>query len=322
MIETLGIWGSLIMVLISLGLIILSADRFCDAASSAARNLKVPPLFIGLTIVSLGTSAPEILVSITAALEGATSIAIGNVLGSNIANIGLVLGVTAIFFPLPIYSRIIKIDLPLLMLALVLTFGFLYNLHLSFIDGLMLLAMLGFIGYFLLRKMRSSENDRQDLQILDHIPCMSLKKATIIFLVSLTVLLLSAEMLVLGASNIARIMAVPELIIGLTIVAIGTSLPELATTIGSTMKGNSDIAIGNVVGSNLINILFVLPIAALISPFSFPDDVIYRDYPVMILLTFILLLFAVFLSQKYISRIQGIILFSIWLIYNFSLLVF
>jgi len=321
MMNDIGLFGSLVLVVAGLVLLVISTDRFLDAACATAINLGVPPFIIGLTIVSLGTSAPEIVVSVTAALEGSVELALGNVLGSNIANVGLVLGVTALVAPLPFSRRVMKHELPWLLAATLLTLVCLWDLQLSLLDGMMLLALLGMIAYMLLYKDSGKHTHAVLPQNIESLPQMSLMKSSLYFILGLAVLLISAEMLVTGAAGVARILGASELLIGLTIVAIGTSLPELAATLGSVLKGQTDIAIGNVVGSNLMNLLLVLPIPAILTPFELSSEALYRDYAVMVLLTLLLLIFAyAFLPRNSLSRIEGSVFLGVWLIYNFFLI--
>ncbi len=275
--------------------LIWSADQFVAGAAGIARNLGMTPIMIGLTIVALGTSAPEIIVSINAAMAEAGDLAIGNAIGSNIANIGLVLGVTAIIAPIPIAYKLLKREVPLLLVA---TFGagfLLFDNVLSKTDGIILLALLAVIFAYLIFS-RSHQPDAEHEADVEHVPDLPLQKAWLLFFVGLAILIISSRILVWGAQDIARSFGVSELIIGLTIIAVGTSLPELAASAASALKGHHDIAIGNVIGSNLFNLLAVMAMPALIEPGQLDPSVLTRDYSVMTFIT--LLLVALIMAHK------------------------
>ena len=274
---------------IALGLVILvwGADRFIIGAAALAHSLGVPSLLIGLTVVGFGTSAPEILVSTMAALEGSPGIAIGNALGSNIANIALILGATALFFPLTVQSDILRREYPLLLTVSVGAFLLLLDGHLGVIDGIVLL--LGLVAsMWLLVRIGLSRRDHDPLadEMEAEIPTdMSAKAAAGWFLIGLVALVISSRMLVWGAIQVAVALGISDLVIGLTIVAVGTGLPELAAAIMSVAKNEHDLAIGNVVGSNIWNLLAVLGIPGLLAPGVVPPEVISRDMLVMLALT-------------------------------------
>lgn len=276
------------------GFIVLvwGADRFVIGASATARNLGVSPLIIGLTVVGLGTSAPEILVGSVAAWTGDPGIAVGNALGSNIANIGLILGITALIIPLTVDSNILRREYPLLMLATLIATAVLLDSDLSRIDAAILLVALGAIMYlivmFALREREShpGTTDPMESEFQDEIPDdMSQGKATLWLVIGLISLLISSRILVWGATDIATALGVSDLVIGLTIVAIGTSLPELAASIASAMKNEPDLAIGNVIGSNMFNSLAVLGVPGMIHPTALSGEVLTRDLPMVIGLT-------------------------------------
>ncbi len=302
------------------GLIALawSADRFVTYAAITANNFGVSRMIIGLTVVSVGTSAPEIFVGVIASIDGSPTLAIGNAIGSNIANIGLVLGITALITPLPFPGAILKREVPWLIVTTLLALVCLANLYLSSIDGIMLLCGLGLILYKLANPGKqagvtapSYENE------LDDLPTLSTSSGLWRLLVSLVLLLAAAEILTKSAVFIAYQLGVSEIIVGLTIIAIGTSLPELAASVTAAKKGQSDMAIGNVVGSNILNILAVLAVPALIHPINIDAIVILRDYVTMLVLTVILVFFAYAVgSQKKITRLEGCILLAAWVGYN------
>jgi len=285
---------------IILGLIALvwSSDQFVNSAASVAKLLGMSTLMIGLTVVSFGTSAPEIMVAINSALNEAPGIAVGNAVGSNIANIGLVLGITALVCALPIRSGLIKREIPLLLLVTATTGFLMSDLILDVIDGIILLALLP-VTLFIFHKFSNksktgSEHDAAEDELLEEVadlPDMSPLKSWGLLIVSLIVLIGSAHILVWGASGLAREFGISELIIGLTIVAIGTSLPELAASIASALKGHHDLAIGNVIGSNLFNLMTVLSVPGLIVTTSIDPSGFQRDYFVMLGLTLALAIF-------------------------------
>ena len=279
--------------------LIWSADRFVAGAAGIARNMGMAPIMIGLTIVAFGTSAPEIIVAINAALENASDLAVGNAIGSNLANIGLVLGITALVCPIPIPATLLKRELPLLLAATIGAAFFLYDNSLDRIDGVVFLIALTAIFYYLVTS-KSHQPDAELAADVEHIPELPQKKAWWLFCIGLVLLIISSRILVWGAQEIAQALGVSELIIGLTVVAVGTSLPELAATIASAIKGHHDIAIGNVVGSNLFNLLAVMAMPALISPSPLVPEVFNRDYLSMTAIT--LLLAAIVLCHKLFTK--------------------
>ena len=267
--------------------LIWSADRFVVGAASIARNLGMAPIMIGLTIVALGTSAPEIIVAINAAINNAGGLAVGNALGSNLANIGLVLGITALICPIPIAKTLLRREIPLLLGATITAIFFLYDNHLGVMDGVALLLILASIFYYLVNNKSRQPNAGREADV-EHIPNLPRGKAWGLFLLGLVLLIISSRLLVWGAREIALAFGVSELIIGLTVVAVGTSLPELAASAASALKGHHDIAIGNIVGSNLFNLLAVMAMPALIAPAALEPVVFSRDYLSMAGLTILL----------------------------------
>lgn len=301
----------IVAVLAGFGLLIWGSDRFVEGAAGMARTLNVSALIIGLVIVGFGTSAPEMLVAGVAGLDGNTGLAIGNALGSNITNIALVLGVTALIVPLSIHSKLLKREFPVLFIIMGLVVILFLDGNLGRMDGLILLGgLVGFIMWMIhLGKQSQTENhdplqDEFEEELPEKLP---IKKALILLVVGLVVLLVGAKLVVWGAVSIAQAFGVSDLVIGLTIVAVGTSLPELATTITSAKKGEHDIAIGNIIGSNMFNLLGVLGIPGVIHPEMFDDNVMLRDVPVMIILTIALYLMAKDRSGKAgkITRVEG-----------------
>ena len=308
-------WIPILALIVGFVALIWSADRFVSGAAATASNLNVSKVLIGLTVVSVGTSAPELLVALAAALEGSSSLAIGNAIGSNIANIGLVLGVTAIVAPLPFAPGVLKLELPWLVAGTLLALFCLFDLWLGTIDGLLLLAGLWLIMYRFMRKQRGAAHGiRETLEEeLEELPAMTTGRGLLWSGIGLVVLLAAAWVLVWAATEIARLLGVSELVIGLTIVAVGTSLPELAATLGAAIKGHPDIAIGNVVGSNILNILAVLAVPALVHPVGIDPEVLWRDYGMMAALTTLLVLFAYAIgSRPVITRFEGCVMVLAW----------
>ena len=313
---------SIAAILVGLFLLIWSADRFIEGASSIARILGISPLIVGMLIIGFGTSAPEMIVSATAALQGNPSLGIGNALGSNITNITLVLGLTAIFFTLPVHSRLLKQEIPLVLSTAVLAWYLMSDGFLSRLDGIILVIVMFMVLIWMVysaNKDRHTHDPLVDESIVELPDQMPLPNSIFWTVVGLILLLLSSNMLVYGASNIATAMGVSDLIIGLTIVAIGTSLPELAATISSARKGETDLAVGNIVGSNLFNTLAVLPIPALVQPLDVPEGVLDRDIWVMLAATVILLIFCFGLgheSRYKITRLKGLFLLGAFFAYQ------
>ena len=316
-------WLPLVLLIVGFVALVWSADRFLAGAAATASNLGVSKMLIGLTVVSVGTSAPEILVALFAAIDGNPLLAIGNAIGSNIANIGLVLGITALVAPLPFSKQVRQSELPWLMGATVLALVLLFDRHLSVFDGFILLAGLTII---LWRLIRAQNQPNQEVspsiqEELDELPDMTTLQATAWLVVGLLIPLLSAQVLVYAATTIAERLGVSDMIIGLTIVAIGTSLPELAATIGSAIKGHPDIAIGNVVGSNILNILAVLSVPALVAPTAIDHVALWRDGGMMLALTLMLALFAYGInSRAVITRFEGMVMLAAWIGYNLLLI--
>ncbi|ROU01957.1 calcium/sodium antiporter [Marinobacter sp. R17] len=303
-------------IIAGLVLLIWSADRFVEGAVAMARTLGMSPMMIGLTIVAFGTSAPEMLVSATAALTDAPALAVGNALGSNIANIGLVLGITTLIAPIPLKRTVLFREFPVLLGVTILVFPLLLDGELSPTDGLIFLAMLA-LSLFLMSRGNKPGEAPEFLEELEEMPVMSTKRATIWFVVGLAALILSSRVLVWGATEMALSLGVSELIIGLTIVAIGTSLPELAASVASALKGHHDVALGNIVGSNLFNLLAVLAMPALLNPLAIDSDVLYRDYGTMTGLTLLLAAFAYGMQKKgKLARFEGGILLAGYIAYT------
>ncbi|MGR8947638.1 MAG: calcium/sodium antiporter [Gammaproteobacteria bacterium] len=289
---------ALLFVIIGLALLMFGADRFVDGAAALASNLGVPPLLVGLTVVGFATSAPELLVAAAASFAGNPSIAIGNAIGSNIANIGLVIGVTALVSPLAVHSGVLRQEFPIMFVSMLLALFLFWDGELSRFDGVVLalglFTMMGvttFVGMKYSRRPQSKLPDEESLEQTEFVS-LSTPKALLLSLIGLICLVIGSDRLVAGAVFIASHFGVSDLVIGLTIVAVGTSLPELAASVASALKGESDIALGNVIGSNMFNILGVTATPALISPSLLEPDVMLRDMPIMFGLTIALYIMA------------------------------
>jgi cation:H+ antiporter len=295
-----------------------SADIFVIGSVATAKNFSISPMVIGLTVVALGTSAPEIFVAVTSSLQGEPEIAVGNAIGSNIANVGMVLGFTAMLVPLKFRVDILRNDLPILIFVTLCAGASLIDYKLRLTDGLLLLSGLGLFLFRLAMEHRKSSQMELAAEIseLGDIPEMSTARASALLLISLLFLLFSSELLVWAVIKIAESMGVSELIIGLTVIAVGTSIPELVVSVTSATKGQTDLAIGNIIGSNIFNILAVLAIPAIISPSDLIPLTLWRDYAVMLGLTLALVVFAYGLrGDSSITRFKGFLLFMVWLSY-------
>jgi len=296
-------------ILAGLILLVWSADKFVLGAAATAKQLGMSPLLIGMTIVSLGTSAPEIFVSATASLQGSGVLAIGNAIGSNIANIGLVLGITALIAPLPIQSKMLKKEIPILLLVTVIAGFALQNFNIDLIDSIIMFICLGVTLFWLFNESNDQGIAGMDEEEAQELDSLSRGQAFFWLIASLITLLVSSQILVWGAVEVARYFGISELIIGLSIIAIGTSLPELAASVASALKGHHDIAIGNVVGSNIFNLLAVMPIPGLVATTEVGQEVLFRDYGTMLLMTVFLIGFIyIFRAKGRVGRSAGSIL--------------
>ncbi len=274
---------ALIALVAGLVLLVWSADRFVDGAATTARYFGMPPLLIGMLIVGFGTSAPELLVSTLASVDGNTGIALGNAFGSNIANIALILGICALISPIQFHSSVLRKELPILTLVTIVTIGLIADLELSLMDSVsLLLLFMALVGWTIIQGIRNKPDTlaneiETDLQN----STLSIRQAIFRLILGLALLIASSRILVWGAVEIATRLGVSDMIIGLTIVAVGTSLPELASSIVATKKGEDDIALGNVLGSNLLNTLAVVGIAGVIHPSVIAPETLTRDMTVM-----------------------------------------
>ncbi|HCF05844.1 MAG TPA: calcium/sodium antiporter [Desulfomicrobiaceae bacterium] len=282
----------LFTVVFGVVLLVWSADRFVTGAAALASHLGMPPLLIGMVVLGFGTSAPELVVSAISAWQGTPGIALGNAYGSNIANIALILGVTALIRPITVHSQVLRRELPLLTAATALAAGQLWDAEISRLDAGLLLAAFGGLMAWSIRQARHRAPDALENEVEQELAHpMPLPRALFWIMVGLFLLVASSRALVWGAVTIAQDLGVSDLVIGLTIVALGTSLPELASSIVAARKHEHDLALGNVIGSNLFNTLAVVGIAGVIHPLTPGPEILHRDMPVMGALT--LSLFAV-----------------------------
>ncbi len=300
--------GNLVAIVAGLLLLVWGADRFVHGAAALARNFGVAPLLIGLTIVAFATSAPEIIVSVLAASRGESDLAIGNAIGSNTANIGLVLGTVAMIRPIELTSATLRREMPALLAVSLLTVTLFLDTYLSRVDGLVLLTGLVIVMVWLTRLgLRSAQTDPLLVDYDAEIPKdVSTVMAIVWLAVGLGMLLVGAEFVVDGAIAIARELGVSEIVIGITLVALGTSVPELAVSIVSAIKGEFGLAIGNVVGSNIFNLLAVVGVAATIDPAPLAPSVL--SLHIFVMSAFTLVLFAMtfeYDGQGRINRIEG-----------------
>lgn len=300
-------------------LLIWAADRLVTGASALARNIGISTLVVGLTIVGFGTSAPEMLVSAIASLRGNPSLAIGNAIGSNIANVGLILGLTAMIYPLKIERITLKREFPVLGAIMLITLVLMWNLNFSRLDGLVLIGgLVVVVGGMIAMGLARGEADPLANSLAGEVPQnMPTKTAVFWTVLGLVVLPLSAHILVSGAVTMAVLLDVPDEVVGLTIVALGTSLPELAAAATSAFKKEDDLAIGNILGSNMFNLFGVLGIAALIHPMHIEAILLRRDVLVMFLITIVL--FVLVWRRRgpgLINRSTALVLFAGYLAYQ------
>lgn len=311
-------------IIAGLILLVWSADRFVDGSAATARYFGMPSLLIGIIIVGFGTSAPEMVVSALAATAGNPGIALGNAYGSNITNIGLILGFTALISPIAVSSQVVRKELPILLAISAMAAWQIYDGELTRLDAIILLAVFALIMgttiYQELKKKKHAPQDAQDTQDAQE-SSMSLPKAIMWLVLGLVLLIVSSRMLVWGAVEIAHALGISDLIIGLTIVAVGTSLPELASSIIAAIKNEHDIALGNIIGSNLFNTLAVVGIAGSIAPMEVSFEVLTRDMTVMCALTVALLIFALGKKAKArINRFEGALLVISYIAYTVYLI--
>lgn len=318
-----------VYLIAGLVLLVAGAEVLVRGAAKLAAQFGIPPLVIGLTVVAFGTSAPETAVSVQSAFNGSGDLAIGNVIGSNIANVLLILGVTALVAPLVVSRQLIRLDVPIMIGASLVTFGLAWDGELSRLDGALLFAgVLAYTGFLIYsaRKDKGGDDDEFAKEFgLDEVPkpyAWAINLGLII--AGLVLLVTGSNFLVEGAVTLARALGISELVIGLTVVAVGTSLPELATSILAAFKGERDIAVGNIVGSNIFNLLCVLGLASLVSPSAIPvaANALTFDFPVMIAVAIACL--PIFFNGYSINRWEGALfmgyyaLYTTYLIFNSS----
>lgn len=316
----------LAIIALAAGLIVLvwSADRFVDGAAALAKIFGMPPLLIGMLIVGFGTSVPEMIVSAFAALQGSPELALGNAYGSNITNIALILGVTALVNPIRVGSSIVRLEMPILLGVTAFAGVEVYTGDLTRLDAAMLLVVFaGLMGWTFWQNARKRP-DSFATEVAEELSgsAMTASSAAFWTVVGLVLLVVSSRTLVWGAVEIATALGVSNLVIGLTVVALGTSLPELASSLAAVRKNEHDIALGNILGSNLFNTLAVVGIAGAISPLRVPPDVLTRDYPVMASLTLLLFLLVFGFRRKgQLTRAKGALLLAVYVAYTAHLIV-
>jgi cation:H+ antiporter len=314
----------IVAVLSGLVVLILSSDRFIEGAASTARHLGMPTLLIGMVIVGFGTSAPELIVSTFSAISKNPGLALGNAFGSNIANIGFILGLTALISPITVHSNILKKELPLLSVVTIACALLLRDLTLSRLDSYLILGIFGVLVVWTIFQGFKTNKDTLADEIETGVPKpISIKRSILYLVIGLLFLVLSSRILVWGAAGIARYLGLSDILIGLTVVAMGTSLPELASSLVAVKKGEHDIAIGNVIGSNLFNTTAVVGIAGSIHPFSFEASVLNRDIPIMILLTLSLFIIGFRFKKNRkgrINRFEGLLLLLCYMLYTMYLM--
>lgn len=305
---------SIVAIVVGLFLLVWSADRFVDGAVGVARFFGMSTFLIGMVIVGFGTSAPEMVVSILSAMNDTPQLALGNAYGSNIANIALILGVTALIAPVVVQKQAMSRDIPVLIAMTALTVLLLVDGNVSLIDGAVLLvAFVAIMGFNILSELKAKRKRRKsggasDISEVEEIPAegVSIGRAVLSLLVGLVLLIVSSRMLVWGAVYMAHALGVSDLLIGLTIVAVGTSLPELASSIAAARRGENDLAVGNIIGSNIFNTLVVVGLASVIAPIKAADpEVMSRDVPIMSALTLLLFLICIPVKKKNGKRVSG-----------------
>ena len=310
-------------ILAGLALLVWSADRFVEGSAATAGHFGMPPLLIGMVVVGFGTSAPEMVVSALAASQGNPGLALGNAYGSNITNIALILGITAVIAPIAVHSQVMRKELPILALVTLAAAWLLFDGELSRLDAAGLLVLFALLlGWSIWSGMRKTDDvfaTEMDAELATH--PMPIRNAMLWLVVGLVLLIISSRILVWGAVDLATRFGVSDLVIGLTIVAIGTSLPELASSIIAARKGEHDLALGNILGSNLFNTLAVVGIAGSIAPMAVANEVLIRDIPVMVGLTLALFVLGYgFRGPGRINRVEGVGLLAIFVGYTAYLL--
>lgn len=307
-----------------LALLVWSADKFVDGAAATAGHLGMPALLIGMVVIGFGTSAPELVVSAIASLQGNPALALGNAYGSNITNIALIIGLTALLAPITLNSQVLKREMPLLIMVTLIAAYPLWDGIITTLEAWFLLGVFAiYIGWSIVEGM-NQPSDSLSGEFEDELKAklMPMKQAIIWLIIGLILLIISSRLLVWGAVDIATALGVSDLVIGLTVVAVGTSLPELASAIAAIRKNEHDLAIGNVIGSNMFNTLAVVGLAGVINPIPLEPLVLQRDWVTMLGLTLLLALFGFRLNNRpnRINRIQGALLLCCFIGYTTYLL--
>lgn len=316
----MSMWLSILLLLAGLAMIFYGANLLTDGASSIAKRMRVTPLVIGLTVVAMGTSAPEMAVSLTSAISGKSDISLGNVVGSNIFNILAILGLTALVKPLKVATTTTRVEIPVVILLTIITSvlcldTMVNGASINVIDrseGMVLLAFfILFMAYTMFIARREEESAENALEIKQYPIWLSI----VMLLGGLALLIFGGRFFTNGASDIARWLGVSEAVIGLTLVALGTSVPELATSLVAARKGQVDMAIGNVVGSNIFNLLFILGTTAVVKPIGI-SGITLVDYGTMLLAVVLLYLFTICFGHRKILRLEGLVLLLCYIAYN------
>jgi len=311
-------------VLVGIIILVFSADKFVEGAAVTAKYFGLPPLLIGMLVIGFGSSMPEMVISFLSAYEGNPGLALGNAIGSNISNIALILGVTAVISPIAVASTVIHRELPLMLVVTALAASLIYfDGTLNKIDGVILMGIfIAVMSWTIYQGIHETKDHLAEVVEQEYKETLPLKTAVIFLVVGLITLVISSRILVWGGVDIAQRLGISDLIIGLTIVAVGTSLPELASSIAAVKKNEHELALGNVIGSNMFNISIVIGIAAFISPSAVDPDALYRDLPVLGVMTVALFIMCYGFGDKgRISRHEGITLLLGYISYNALLIV-
>jgi len=305
-----------LLLFAGLALLFVSGKFLVDSSVAISRRLRIPRMIIGLTVVAFGTSAPELLVSLQAAFSGFPEIAMGNVIGSNISNILLVLAITALIFPIPVPASSVKRDWPIMMAVSVLLYIFAMNGWISRLEGAIFVSLLGLYILFSVIRSRGAERVVEQEADQGH---MKWWVAVLIFLVSVVGLAFGADLLVENAALVAEKMGMSKRVVSITMVAVGTSIPEVATSVIAALKKETDISVGNIIGSNIMNILSVLGFTSLVSPISVSSEIAGFDIPCMLGISLLLLLLMLPASRARITRWEGSFMIVIYLVYIYFL---
>ena len=316
----MGTLLAIIAIIAGFAILAWAANHFVVGASATARNLGVSPLIIGLTIVAFATSTPEMFTAAIASWQGNPGLGIGNAIGSNIANIGLIIGVTALILPLSIHSKLLKREYPVLIATMILAAVLIVDGKLSIIDGVVLLVALAVMVYWMvIIGLNDRNKDVMAKEFSAEIPKqMPMRRGILLLILGLVGLIIGSKILVVGSVDIAQKLGMSDLVIGLTIVAVGTSLPELVAAIASVIKKEPDLALGNIVGSNMFNTLAVLPLPAIIAPGVVDESLLSRDFLVMIVITIVLFLMSMkIIGPNQIGRLKGSLLLLTFIGYQY-----